>query len=129
MNKTSLKKLSTAMKELQTLAHEVDSTYPIQVICGERGEEDQRKAYEAGMSKLKFPNSAHNKHPSHAIDCIPDPDRNPGTADFGDIEEFEKMCKHFEAAAEKLGIKIILGRDFRFKDFPHIEFVGFDLSK
>jgi hypothetical protein len=31
------------------------------------------------------------------------------------------MCEHVEEIAKRLGIKIRLGRDFSFKDWPHIE--------
>lgn len=101
----------------------VDLVYPIQCVCGERNKEDQDLAFEQGNSKLKYPESKHNKKPSHAGDFVPDPDRNPKTISWADLKEFEIMCLVFEAEAEKLDIKIRLGRDFKFKDFPHIELV------
>jgi peptidoglycan L-alanyl-D-glutamate endopeptidase CwlK len=127
MNKTSLKKLATAHDELQMLAHAVDKVYPIQVICGERDEKAQNEAVKIGASKLKFPNSKHNinqavgRFKSHAIDCVPDPDKNPATIEWNEIDEFEKMCLVFEQKADELNIKIRLGRDFKFKDYPHCE--------
>ena len=121
MNTTSLNKLKTAHPDLVKLAMAVDAVYPIQVICGERKEADQNQAFKDKTSKLKYPNSAHNKNPSHAIDCVPDPDRNPKTISWVDLKEFEIMCLTFESYAEQFGIKIRLGRDFKFKDFPHIE--------
>lgn len=129
MNSTSLKKLSTCHPDIQALAKEVDSHYPIQCICGERNEADQDKAYEQRMSRVKFPNSKHNINPkmgrtnSWAGDFVPDPDRNPKTLNWTDIKSFERMCLEFEEAARKLKIKIRLGRDFTFKDMPHVELV------
>ncbi len=130
MNKTSLAKLATARAELQTLAHNVDARYSIQCICGERNEVDQQKAFRSGMSRVQYPHSKHNvgelagRELSDAIDCIPDPDKNPATIDWKDIKEFNKMCDIFLEEAAKLKIKIRLGRDFKFKDMPHVEFVG-----
>lgn len=123
MNSTSLKKLATAHPDLIALANEVDAIYPIQVICGYRSKEDQEKAFSEGKSKLKAGESKHNMRPARAIDCAPDPDRNPATISWADLKEFEIMCLAFEAKAEELGIKIRLGRDFSFKDWPHIELV------
>ncbi len=121
MNKTSLKKLATCHHDIQRLAHEVNKVFPIQCICGERSEIEQDKAYNSGASKKKYPESKHNKRPSLAGDFVPDPDKNPATLDWGDIKSFEIMCLTFEQKAEELGIKIRLGRDFSFKDYPHIE--------
>lgn len=129
MNESSLKKLNTCHEKIIFLAVEVNKEFPIQCICGERNELDQLKAYESGMSRVKWPNSKHNvnkeagREKSHAGDFVPDPDRNPKTLDWGDIKSFEEMCKVFEKVAKKHNIKIRLGRDFRFKDFPHIELV------
>lgn len=127
MNGTSLRKLRTAHEKLQQIAHAVDRVYPIQVICGERSENEQSKAFKEKKSKLKFPESKHNinqkegRFKSHAIDIVPDPDRNPATIDWSDKEEFEKMLLVVEQVADSFDIKIRLGRDFSFVDLPHIE--------
>jgi peptidoglycan L-alanyl-D-glutamate endopeptidase CwlK len=123
MNKTSLAKLNTCHPNIIRLALAVDKVFPIQCICGHRNEKDQDDALRNGYSKLRFPNSKHNKTPSHAGDFVPDPDRNPATVEWGDIKSFEMMCLVFEQKADELGIKIRLGRDFSFKDYPHIELV------
>lgn len=127
MNKTSLEKLKTCHPDIQRLAHAVDAVFPIQCICGSRNKVEQDKAFQNGMSKLKYPKSKHNvgkeagRELSDAGDFVPDPDRNPATIDWGDIKSFELMCITFEQKADELGINIRLGRDFKFKDFPHIE--------
>lgn len=124
MNKTSLAKLKTCHKDIVRLAEAVDKDFPIQCICGKRNEVDQNKAFQKGMSKLKYPDSKHNAEPlSLAGDFIPDPDKNPSTIDWDDIKSFEMMCLVFEQKADELRIKIRLGRDFSFKDFPHIELI------
>jgi peptidoglycan LD-endopeptidase CwlK len=124
VNTTSLNKLKTADKRLITLAMAVDSVYPIQVICGHRNEADQNEACKNGKSEKKWPDSKHNKKPALAIDCVPDPDRNPATLDWNDDKAFEAMCLVFEQVADDLEIKIRLGRDFSFVDKPHIEILG-----
>lgn len=123
MNKTSLEKLKTCHEKLISLVSAVNETFQIQVICGIRNEKEQNEAVKNGYSKLAYPNSKHNKKPSLAVDVVPDPDRNPATLEWGDIKSFELMCLSFEQKADELGIKIRLGRDFKFKDFPHIELV------
>ena len=121
MNKRSLEKLKTCHPDMQKLGKAVNEVFPIQCICGERNEADQNKAYSMGASKKKYPHSKHNQKPSLAGDFVPDPDNNPATLDWNDIEAFEMMCSVFEKKADELDIKIRLGRDFSFKDFPHIE--------
>lgn len=123
MNKKSRDKLATCHPNLIRLAIAVNNVYPIQCICGYRNDTDQEKAFKEGRSKLPPGKSKHNKKPSLAADFVPDPDTNPATIDWNDIEEFEKMCLVFEQKADEMGIKIRLGRDFRFKDFPHVELI------
>lgn len=121
MNSTSQKKLATAHPDLQVLARKVSERFPIQVICGFRGKEEQDLAFKNKASKKQFPDSKHNQIPSLAIDCVPDPDRNPATLDWKDLKAFADMCEIFQEEADKLGIKIRLGKDFSFRDWPHIE--------
>lgn len=127
MNTSSLEKLKQCHPKLQRLIRRVDEIYPVHVICGIRSKEDQNKAFEEKKSKLKFPESKHNVGPetgrtlSEAVDLVPDPDRNPKTISWVDIAQYEIMCLAIEAAADELDIKIKLGRDFSFKDWPHCE--------
>lgn len=121
MNKRSIEKLGTCHPDIARLAKAVNEVFPIQCICGYRDEKSQDEAFKNGMSKKKYPESKHNKKPSLAGDFVPDPDRNPATLDWGDIKSFELMCLTFESKAEELDINIRLGRDFKFKDMPHIE--------
>jgi peptidoglycan L-alanyl-D-glutamate endopeptidase CwlK len=41
------------------------------IICGTRGKAEQNKYFEEGKSKLKWPNSKHNRNPSLAVDVAP----------------------------------------------------------
>ena len=121
MNTDSLNRLKTCHPDLIKLILRVDEIYPVHVICGYRGKEDQDKAFKDKKSKLKFPESKHNKSPSLAVDIVPDPDRNPKTISWVDLDAFEIMLLAVESIADDYKIKIRLGRDFSFKDFPHIE--------
>ena len=124
MNTDSLNRLKSCHPDLIKLIMRLDEIYPVHVTCGYRGKEDQDKAFKEKKSKLKFPDSKHNKTPSLAVDIVPDPDRNPKTISWTDLKPFEIMCLAVESIADEQGLKIRLGRDFKFKDFPHVELVN-----
>lgn len=113
----SKKTLAQCHPDLQRIAKELIKEMDVTVICGHRNEADQNAAFRNGYSKLKFPMSKHNKTPSLAMDVCP---YNKGI-DWEDIAAFELMCERIEKIAERLDVKIRLGRDFSFKDYPHIE--------
>lgn len=115
--KRSLTNIAQCHPDLQRIANELIKRMDVMVICGHRGQRDQDEAYRTGKSKLKWPNSKHNKIPSQAMDVVPYP------LDWNDLGRFKEMCGHVEAIAKELGIKIRLGRDFSFHDWPHIELV------
>lgn len=111
----SLKNLSQAHPNLVKIANELIKEMDVIVICGHRGEKEQNDAVKRKASKLKWPKSKHNKMPSLAIDVVPAP------VDWDNIAKFKEMCLKVEEIAKRLEIPITLGRDFSFKDWPHIE--------
>lgn len=113
--KKSLDRLSECHEDLQRIANELIKEMDVTVLCGYRGKEEQEQAFIAGNSKLRWPNSKHNKKPSLAVDIAPYP------VDYKDLKRFIDMCAAVERIAEKLELKVILGRDFSFRDYPHIE--------
>jgi peptidoglycan LD-endopeptidase CwlK len=115
--KKSIERLAECHLDLQEIAHELIKEMNVTVLCGHRGEEEQTQAFINGKSKLRWPNSKHNKKPSEAIDLAPFP------IDWKDIKGFIDMCSRIERIANELGIHIRLGRDFSFKDYPHIELI------
>jgi peptidoglycan L-alanyl-D-glutamate endopeptidase CwlK len=115
--KKSLDRLDEVHEDLQKIAHKLIERMDVTVLCGYRGKEEQEQAFINGNSKLRFPHSKHNKKPSLAMDIAPFP------IDWKDMKRFIDMCKAVEEIAAELGIKIILGRDFEFRDMPHIELV------
>jgi len=121
MNTVSLNRLKQCHPDLIKIMLRVDEIFPIHVICSIRNEKEQNEAFGRGQSKLKFPNSKHNKNPSHAVDVVPGSGK---VISWADLKPFEIMCLTVESIAEEYGIKIRLGRDFKtLQDWPHIELV------
>lgn len=120
MNTKSLDRLKQCHPDLIKIILRVDELYPCHVICGYRNEADQNKAFEEKKSQLKFPQSKHNQKPSRAVDVV---SGNGKVISWTDLKAFEILCLTIEAVAEEYQIKIRLGRDFKFRDWPHIELV------
>ena len=77
--KTSLERLATCHAELQDIIHlamgGIDAgdlayagIYDMTVLCGFRGQFEQDDAVSRGTSKVRWPNSRHNRDPSDAVD-------------------------------------------------------------
>lgn len=120
MNTKSLNRLKECHPDLIRLIMRVDQIYPCHVICGHRNEADQNKAFSEKKSQLKFPNSKHNSKPSRAVDVVSGDGK---VIDWKDIKAFEVLCLTIESVAEEMEIKIRLGRDFKFRDMPHLELI------
>lgn len=114
-SKKSLERLNECHPDLQKIAHELIKKMDVTVLCGFRGEQEQNAAFINGKSKLQWPRSKHNRTPSEAMDLAPYP------IDWNDLGRFAKMCNLVEEIAAQLKVKIKLGRDFSFRDWPHIE--------
>lgn len=111
----SLNRIFECHPDLQTIAFELIKEMDITVLCGHRDEMAQNDAFINGKSRLPWPRSKHNSLPSLAIDLAPYP------ICWNDLPSFLLMCSKIERIAKTLNINIRLGRDFSFKDFPHIE--------
>ncbi len=120
----SKKALETAHPRLRELFEEVVRTYDCAVLCGFRNEEDQEKAFTAGLSKARWPASKHNSYPSLAVDVVPWP------IDWNDQRRFYHFAGYVLALARKAGIKVRWGGDWNgnmdfkdqnFHDLPHFE--------
>lgn len=115
--KKSLDRLNTCHPDLILIMNELIKEMDVSILCGERGEKEQNEAYKKGNSKLKYPQSKHNKSPSLAVDVAPYP------IDWNNIERFNEMCDKIEEIANRLNIRVRMGRDFSFKDYPHVELI------
>jgi len=114
--------LSQCHTDLQVLFNEVIKWEDCTVVCGQRGEKEQNEAYEEGKSRLRYPQSKHNKIPSMAVDVVPYP------IDWHNRERFLRFggfVMGIAAHLYELGWienRVKWGGDWEtFKDFPHFE--------
>lgn len=125
-SKSSKKQLETCHPILQEILNEVIKYVDFKILEGHRTEELQNLYYEQGKSKLKFPNSKHNKLPSLAVDIAPWP------IDWNDKTRFYFLAGVVKGIASAKGYKIRHGGDWdsdndfkdqTFFDLPHFELV------
>jgi len=128
--KRSEENLATVDERLQRVLRRAisgENAPDFSVIAGHRGEEAQNKAFAESRSKLKFPESNHNKSPSRAVDILPyGGSLNP----WEDIARFGMLVGWVLKCAELEGVRVRSGLDWRqnfrasvssFTDGPHIE--------
>lgn len=117
-------RLITCDKRLQDLFEEVVKGFDCIILQGHRGEEEQNRYYAEGKSKLKYPQSKHNKIPSLAVDVAPYP------VNWSDKERFYYFAGYVKGIAQFLGIELRWGGDWdsdthihdqTFFDLPHFE--------
>ena len=121
---TSLKRLASCDPRLQMIANGAIARIDFTVLCGHRGQEEQNDAFERGTSKLRWPNSKHNKWPSLAMDLAPFP------INWNDLDRFKVLAHIVLDEAKQLSVKIRWGADWdrdgdwhdeKFRDWPHFE--------
>ena len=114
--RTSVERLNTIHKDLQLVLYAAIEDFDFSVICGKRGEEEQNQAFASGKSKLKWPESKHNKVPSRAVDIAPFP------IDWSDTERFLRMAAVVLEKATQVGVPLRWGGNWKnFQDMPHFE--------
>ena len=124
----SLERLETVDPDLVLIFREVIRLVDITIICGARSEADQRAAFQAGNSKVLWPNSKHNcpdpGQLSRAVDWAPYP------IDWNATDRFLICAGLIWGIAEELEIEIRNGADWRrdgrargnrFEDTGHTE--------
>lgn len=121
-SRASAQRLATCHEDIRKVCEQLIKTYDFSVTCGYRNKADQEKAYKEGNSKVRFPNSAHNKLPSRAVDIVPYP------VDWNDIGRFKEMAAAFLALANMMYEQGIIKSLFewggnwrKLKDYPHFE--------
>lgn len=112
--------------DLRLLVDEVIKHYDFSIVETFRDKVDQEKAFMFGRSKAHFGQSAHNYHPSFALDVYPYPAPQKRINNVLVLDdnspEWKKMIDVFKSVAEEMGIEISCGIDFKsLKDCPHIE--------
>ena len=124
-------KLELVNPRLVSVVNEAAKEIDIFVVCGHRDQHDQDLAFAQGFSKVKFPNSKHNKsnYPNAKSDAV---DLCPYPIDWNDHNKFYAIYRAMMNASQKLGIKVRAGADFnqdgnltndKFIDLPHFELV------
>lgn len=131
-SKRSINNLSECHIDLQIVFKEVIKHFDCTVIEGYRGEAEQNEAYYAGNSKLKYPQSKHNKRPSMAADVVPYP------IDWNDTDRMRYFAGYVMGIAAilksegKITHTLRSGGDWdmdtetndqRFIDLPHFELI------
>jgi len=129
--KSSADKLATCHPDLQRLFNEVVKHYDCTILQGERTKEEQDEFFRTGRSKVQYPNSKHNSHPSMAVDVAPYFKEAPHIR-WEDKEKFYHFAGYVQGVADQLGIKIRFGgnwdmddelHDQTFMDLPHYELI------
>ncbi len=123
-SKRSLDNLATCDPRLQAVCKEVIKHFDFTVTCGHRDKEEQNDAFARGASKAPWPESAHNKIPSQAVDIYPYP------INFKDTARMRYFAGFMVGTAKQMGINLRWGGDWdsdtllddqTFNDLPHFE--------
>ena len=132
-SKSSREKLESCDPNLQILFNYVIRYFDCTVVCGERAEGAQNKAFADGFSTVQYPNSKHNSSPSEAVDCVPWPISWENTDRMryfiGFVKGVAKMLKEYGTMDKGITTGIdwdndTVLKDQRFNDFPHFEVKG-----
>ena len=130
--KTSKSRLGMCHPKLQLVFNEVIKVYDCSVLCGERNKEEQDYVYSMGWSKLKYPDSKHNKVPSEAVDVVPWFINKPHIR-WEDKHKFYQFSGVVITIADRVSVKLRWGgnwdgdeelHDQSFMDLPHWELIG-----
>lgn len=124
-------KLNTCHSLLQELFREVIKDDDCTIIEGHRGKARQNQLYQAGDSKVQWPDGKHNAMPSEAVDAGP---YFPGKGiPWNESAQFYFFAGKVIAKARELGIKLRWGGDWdrdndvkdqRFNDLVHFELLS-----
>lgn len=111
----SINNLRTCHYNLVDIAMRVILESPIDftVICGFRDEKSQLIAYQENRSKLKWPDSKHNKWPSEAFDLAPYP------IEWENINRFYMLAGAILTVSNSLNINLKWGGGWG--DYGHFE--------
>lgn len=122
----SEQRLETCDVRLQAILKEAIRHVDFTVLCGFRGPDEQEDAFRTGRSKVRWPNSKHNRKPSVAVDLAPYP------VDWTDTARFARLAGYIERIAHEQGVKLRWGGDFdmdgrtageKLVDMPHLEII------
>lgn len=134
LGRTSRERLETVHPDLRGIVEEVAEAFPLIVICGHRGQEEQELAFREKKSTKRWPHSNHNQLPSVAVDIAPlvvGP-AGRGVIIWKDAFAFGALAGFMMLTAKRRGIAIRWGADWdgdwnttehQLIDGPHFELV------
>lgn len=120
-------RMNSLHPKLKKLMNAVAENTDIMILEGFRDEATQNKYFQAGASKVQWPNGKHNRFPSEAVDVTPCP------LNWNDKQGFIDLSKKVLDKAAELGIPIRWGGDWdgdgdmkdqKFNDLVHYELKG-----
>ena len=123
-SRVSRQNLDTSHGDLHRLLSVAIRHFDFSVICGFRGEAAQHEAFLAGRSKVDWPDSKHNRLPSHAVDIVPWP------VDWSNTKKMIYLAGFVMGIAKMLDVRIRWGGDWnmdydpaneQFMDIWHFE--------
>lgn len=132
---TSSERLASCHRDLQLIFNEVIQYQDCSIFCGHREEVEQNKAFDAGLSEKRYPDSKHNRLPSMAVDAGPY-FIELGNTDWDDMLAFAQFAGRVKQCAEYLFSRGLIThrirwggdwdsdgrtRDHKFLDAPHFE--------
>jgi len=122
-------RLTTARLELVEIFSMALEISPVDfgISCGYRGQEEQTVLYSAGLSKMEWPQSKHNRDPAEAVDFYPYV-AGEGAA-WKREELFYLIAGLVLGIGHTNGVRLRWGgawrgplnREDEFQDLPHIE--------
>lgn len=127
----SMERLNTCHPDLVRLFMEVVKWYDCHVLhLGGHRNQDQQNSLYPTYSKVKWPNSKHNRWPSQAVDCAPWFPTEPHVR-WDDKDSFYHFAGFVRGTAMQMGIKVRWGgdwdRDFDLKDQTFYDLAHFEL--
>ena len=104
--KRSAKRLNSCHVDLIRLFERVVEEYDCTIMTGHRGRKPQNAAFDAGNSKLRFPDGKHNALPSMAVDAAPYP------VNWDNMKRFYHFAGYVLGIAKEMGLIIRWGGDW-----------------
>jgi len=126
-------RLQTCHPSIILVFKQVIEIFDVTVLCGFRDEVSQNLAYPK-YTRVKWPDSKHNKIPSLAVDVIPYDSVRKRVVAWDDVESFALMAGYILCTAKQLGVELRWGHDWnnntilsdevgKLADRPHFELI------
>lgn len=126
-SKTSRDRLNTCDKRLIMIFEMVVQNFDCTVLQGHRDKALQDAAFAAKASKLRWPNSKHNRKPSAAIDVAPYP------IEWKNNARFYYFAGHVMTTAKLMDVPLRWGgdwdRDTQTNDQTFFDLVHFEIDE